>query len=207
MRSPVIHRDRVTTSSRCGSPGEGDSGFVQGSRLLWAHGKREFLNGSATQVSYTGLLAFLRSQVVGREEEDSVGRERETRRAGMSTLNLSFYLISPHSVLSPLVHFLSWCPVSFLKVQISFLWFSIICTQQPSWRYPKSSMLWPPPPSPDLLPRPPHFQVSAPVEAPGSQHLSAAFLPSCPAWWSKTSLPSAWITFIQSLDGNPLIDI
>lgn len=44
----MTHRDRVTTSSRCGSPGEGDSGFVQGSRLLWAHGKREFLNGSAT---------------------------------------------------------------------------------------------------------------------------------------------------------------
>lgn len=71
-----------------------------------------------------------------------------------------------------------------------FLLVSIICRQQASSRCPRSSVLWSLPPSPDPSPKPPHFQVSAPAEAPGSQHPSSAFLPSCSSWWFKTSLPS-----------------
>ena len=142
------------------------------------------------QVSYTGLLAFLRSQVVGREEKDRVGRQRETRGGGISKSNFCHLTPDVSSYGS-----ISAGPFPVLvsselpETQISFLWFPLFADNSQAQGVQGllcSGLSHPPQTPPQAFPLP-GFCSSRSSWSSAPIGCSLAFLLF---WWFRTSLPS-----------------
>lgn len=131
----------------------------------------------------------------GRRRTGSGDKEKQGEEESPNQTSVISRLMSPHMALSQLVPSLSWCPVNFLKHRSLSCGFHYLQTTA-RLRVSKVFCALAFPILPRHLPKPSRFQVSAPAEAPGPQHLSAALLPSCSSGGS--GLPSLQCELLSS---------